>query len=281
MLALVVGAVSGVATVLALAWKWQLGVRRAGTVAVALAGLAGGVVSAAAAWVDPWPEAATAPAVWLLTLGLAGALVGYRFYRDPERVAPNRDDVILSPADGEVVYVRAARGGVLPVSTKLGRDYALEELTKTSLVSTDNVVIGIALNFLDVHVNRAPIEGRAAMLRHVPGAFRSLRRPEAVFENERATLVIENDDLQVAVVMIASRLVRRIVTYVTEGAQVAAGDRIGVIRFGSQVDLVLPLREDLSVAVSVGDRVVAGETIISEWARRRVAAADLESASTR
>jgi phosphatidylserine decarboxylase len=84
-----------------------------------------------------------------------------------------------------------------------------------------------------------------------------------VFENERATLVIERDGFEVAVVMIASRLVRRIVTYLSEGDRVAAGQRIGMIRFGSQVDLVLPVREDLRVDVRSGDRVVAGESIVA------------------
>ena len=147
--------------------------------------------------------------VWLLTLALAVALLAFRFYRDPERRVPDGDDTILSPADGEVVYVREARGGMLPVSSKLGRDYPLQELTKTPLATDDNIVVGIALSFLDVHVNRAPIGGRAVVKRHFPGRFGSLRRPEMVFENERATLVLERGELQIAVVMIASRLVRR------------------------------------------------------------------------
>jgi phosphatidylserine decarboxylase len=124
-------------------------------------------------------------------------------------------------------------------------------------------VIGIAMSFLDVHVNRAPISGRVAVLRRFPGLFGSLRRPEMLFENERATVVIERGDIQVAVVQIASRLVRRIVAYVEEGDDVAAGQRIGMIRFGSQVDLVLPLRDGLRVFAEPGDRVVAGETILA------------------
>ena len=119
------------------------------------------------------------------------------------------------------------------------------------------------MSFLDVHVNRAPIAGRAVVARHFPGPFGSLRRPEMVFENERATTVLERGGLQVAVVQIASRLVRRIVTFVQEGTSWRAGQRIGVIRFGSQVDVVLPLRHGLVVVVKPGDRVVAGETTIA------------------
>jgi len=260
---LLIGAVLAVLAALPLAWKWQLGVARPAIVVGALAAVAVLLVAGTDAAFAVSPVVAAA-LVWVVTVALATALLAYRFYRDPERTVPERDDAILSPADGEVVYVRDAPGGMLPVSSKLGRDYALQELTKTPLASEDNVVVGIALNFLDVHVNRAPIRGRAVVQRHFPGRFGSLRRPEMVFENERATLVLARDDLQVAVVMIASRLVRRIVTFVREGDDVAAGQRIGVIRFGSQVDVVLPLRDELAVLVEAGDRVIAGQTAIAE-----------------
>ena len=263
LLSVLIGAVLAVLIALPLAWKWQLGVVRAAIVVGGLAAVAVVLVALLGAAVTVGSVVA-AGLVWLLTVLLALALLAYRFYRDPERRVPERSDVVLSPADGEVVYVREARAGMLPVSSKLGRDYPLEELTKTPLASEDNVVVGIALSFLDVHVNRAPVGGRAVVLRHFAGRFGSLRRPEMVFENERATLVLERDDLQVAVVMIASRLVRRIVTFVREGDELAPGQRIGIIRFGSQVDVVLPLRDDLAVLVETGDRVVAGETVIAE-----------------
>jgi phosphatidylserine decarboxylase len=161
------------------------------------------------------------------------------------------------------LYVRESQGGLLPVASKNGRRYALQELTKTPLLSGDAVVVGIGLSLLDVHVNRAPVAGRVALVSRFPGRFGSLRRPEMVFENERATMVIEHGRWQVAVVLIASRLVRRIVTFVSEGDQVAAGQRLGMIRFGSQVDLVLPAPNDLDVSVRPGDRVRAGESIIA------------------
>lgn len=275
--AILIGAALAVLTALPLAWKWQLGMARAAIVVCAFAAVALLVIAGIDAALSI-NRVLAAAAVWLLTVSLAAALVAYRFYRDPERTAPGGDDAILSPADGEVVYVRQVRGGMLPVSSKLGRDYSLEELTKTPLAGEDNVVVGISLSFLDVHVNRAPIRGRVVIQRHFPGRFGSLRRPETVFENERATLVVDRGDLEVAVVMIASRLVRRIVTFVREGDEVAAGQRIGVIRFGSQVDVVLPLRDDLSLLVAPGDRVVAGETPISRLRVHADAAAELERA---
>ncbi len=170
---------------------------------------------------------------------------------------------MLSPADGEVVYVRRADAGELPVATKHGRSYSLRELTRTTLDSEDAVVIGIGMSFLDVHVNRSPIAGVVTARQHFPGLFGSLRDPRMTFENERATTVIQSAHLQVAVVQIASRLVRQIVGRVSCGDTVRAGDRIGVIRLGSQVDVVLPRRPDVEVCVRAGQRVRAGESVLA------------------
>ena len=200
---------------------------------------------------------------WLLTMGAAAVVLAYRFYRDPERDVPVTPRVVVSPADGEVLYVRESREGTLPVSTKNGHTYRLRELTKTPLQMMDATVIGIGMSFLDVHVNRAPIAGRVAKRQHFPGAFGSLRRPEMVFQNERLTTVIQSDEWQVAVVQIASRLVRQIVSFVQETQEVERGQRIGVIRLGSQVDLVLPRRADLRVTVRPGERLTAGQSIVA------------------
>ena len=200
---------------------------------------------------------------WLVTIGTAFGVLAYRFYRDPDRHAPLTPGLVISPADGQVLYVRRSRGGTLPVSTKGGHQYLLQELTKTALEADQATVIGIGMSFLDVHVNRAPITGRIAKQQHFPGLFGSLRRPEMVFRNERLTTIIESDDWQVAVVQIASRLVRQIVSFVQEGQAVTRGERIGVIRFGSQVDLVLPSRADLRVTVRAGDRLTAGKSVVA------------------
>ena len=246
-----------------LAWKWELGVRRVAVAVTGLALLSALIVAVIAAAVD-LPELVRALLVGGMALALAIAILAYRFYRDPNRTPPQvDDDVVLSPADGEVVYVRHSEGGMLPSSTKKGRDYELVELTKTPLRHEDAIVIGIAMSFLDVHVNRAPIAGRVRLRQHFPGRFGSLGRPEMVYENERATTVIERGDLEIAMVQIASRLVRQIASYVKVGEEVALGQRVGVIRLGSQVDVVLPARPDLTVNVRAGQRVRAGESVLA------------------
>jgi phosphatidylserine decarboxylase len=254
---------------LPLAWKWGLGVARVGAAVIVLVVASGLVVALPASFVDIGTISG-ALLVAFLALSLALGALLFRFYRDPERRPPEGDGLVLSPADGEIVYVRESRGGYLPVSTKLGRDYSLKELTRTPLASDDAVVIGIGLSFLDVHVNRAPIDGRVTLMRRFAGRFGSLRRPEMVFENERVTLLIEGGGLELGVVLIASRLVRRIVSFVSEGQELRRGDRIGMIRIGSQVDVVLPLREELKITIEPGQRVKGAESVIAMLERTEV-----------
>lgn len=245
-----------------LAWKWQLGVRRVSLFAATVSMLCGVLVSALDISTNPWLQAIL---VAVVTVAVAFAVLAYRFYRDPEREIPDGDGIVVSPADGEVLYIREAVGGVLPVSSKRGRHYTLEELTKTPLEAQQAVVVGIAMSFLDVHVNRAPVTGRVALIKHVPGLFGSLRDPKMVFENERTTTIVRRNGIDVAVVQIASRLVRQIATFVREGDDVDLGQRIGVIRLGSQVDLVLPAGNGLVVLVKAGERVTAGTSILARW----------------
>jgi phosphatidylserine decarboxylase len=256
------GVLLALGTTLLLAWKWQLGVRRMAILVVLLAILPSllmiyltSVISIVAVL--------QSGLVWFLTEVAVFVFLAYRFYRDPQRRPPQRDDVIVSPADGKIIYIRESREGMLPISTKYGHQYPLQELTKTSFFSQDAVVIGISMSFLDVHINRSPMAGRVTLRRHFPGRFGSLRRPEMVFENERATTIIKRGEIQVAVVQIASRLVRQIAAFVEENQDVTLGQRIGIIRFGSQVDLVLPKRRDLKLKVHIGERVKAGQSIIA------------------
>jgi phosphatidylserine decarboxylase len=250
---------------LPLAWKWQLGVFRIGALVVLMGLVAGLLVTLLGRWVSIALVLQIA-LTWLIAVAGVFAFLAYRFYRDPNRTVPDLSGVIVSPADGKVVYIREARDGMLPVSTKHGQDYPLRELTKMPFYTEQALVIGISMNFMDVHVNRSPIAGRVSFQCHFPGSFGSLRLPEMVFENERATTVFEREELQVAVVQIASRLVRQIVSFVEEGRSMALGERFGVIRFGSQVDMVVPSLDSLDVLVKPGDTVKAGLSIIARYA---------------
>jgi phosphatidylserine decarboxylase len=262
LLSVLLGIVLALVTTLPAGWKWQLGLARTATAVTVLGLLSGSLVVVLDGVVELSRVVAIA-LVWALTMTLALGLLLYRFFRDPERLPPDGAGLIVSPAEGEVIYVQEAPGGMLPVSSKHGRAYALEELTRTSLRRRDAIVVGIAMNFLDVHVNRAPIAGRIVLHRHFKGGFGSLKKPGMVFENERATTLIEQGELQVAVVQIASRLVRQISSFVAEGDRVSLGQRTGVIRFGSQVDLVLPMQPGLHVSVRPGEHVRAGQSVIA------------------
>ena len=263
-----------------LAWKWQLGLARA-TAVVSIIAAVVGVVVAAIGNATNLSLPLSAVIVWTVTLAVAAGITAFRFYRDPERIPPSRDDVVLSPADGTILYVHEVMGAELPVVAKNGRPYRLEELTKTTLHDSDATVIGIGLNFLDVHVNRAPIAGRITLQERFPGRFGSLRKPAMIFENERATIVIERGELQVALVLIASRLVRRIVLFLKSGEEVALGQRIGAIRFGSQADIVIPARDGLRVVVQPGDSAIAGDTVLAHFVPQSHALAGASGASRR
>jgi phosphatidylserine decarboxylase len=259
---LLIGALLALATALALGWKWQLGMLRSGLFALAAALLAAAALSPAGPWLG-LTELTGSLVMWGLTIAVAAAGLLLIFFRDPERQPPGRSDVIVSPADGRVAYVRPVQPGQVPAAHKHGHVHTLAELAGTPFSTQGAVAVGISMNLSDVHVNRAPIAGRVGLLEHVHGSFGSLRDPEMLLRNERVTTVFQDGSLQVATVQIASRLVRRIVSFVAGGDVLTQGQRIGAIRFGSQVDLLLPLGAGLRLAVRPGDHVVAGQTIVA------------------
>lgn len=247
---------------LLLAWKWQLGLLRVGVHVLAISMLVAVALTVVGRWLAFGAIAGTL-VMWGGTMLAAATGMLIVFFRDPERPASSREDVIVSPADGHVIYVRPVQPGQLPQADKKGRTGALRELAGTMLGDGSATAIGISMNLLDVHVNRAPVAGRVSLLEHVAGTFGSLRKPESGMTNERVTTVIEDGDLQIAIVQIASRLVRRIVTFVSKGDALDLGQRIGAIRFGSQVDLLVPAHPRVRLIVRAGDRVVAGQTIMA------------------
>lgn len=196
-------------------------------------------------------------------LGITMSVVAWRFFRDPERSSPDDPTAVVSPADGQVIYINRFEAGQVPISKKGKGCFSLRDFTTTDLFSDGGYVIGIAMNYLDVHVNRAPVSGEIEMLKHIHGLFLSLKRAEALVQNERVLTVIRNGDYRVGVVQIASRLVRKIVSYRKQGSHVDKGERIGVIKLGSQVDLILPASPGMEIICGLGDCVHAGETILA------------------
>jgi phosphatidylserine decarboxylase len=251
----------------ALSLKWCLPVGRTSGV-ILLSIIAGLLVGL---------KLSTGGAPLVLVVGAVGAtqllvyvgVIAWMFYRDPERRIPSEPSVILSPADGTVIYIRKLEAGEPLRSEKNGAVMVLDEFSGTELATQPLWQIGISMVFTDVHVNRSPIAGRVLLLKHRPGQFLSLRRQDALNLNERQSIVIAGDGMQVGLVQIASRLVRQIVAYVKTGEDLPLGHRVGMIRFGSQVDLFLPLARVPHLDLAIGDRLTAGETILC----RTVAAA--------
>jgi len=168
------------------------------------------------------------------------------FFRDPERVTPVRDGLVISPADGRISAIEA----VLPPPEL---DLPRETVTR----------ISVFMNVFDVHVNRAPLEGSIRRIAYVPGAFINAELDKASEDNERQALTLElNDGRRVGVVQIAGLIARRIVKFVNEGDRLLAGQRFGLIRFGSRVDVYLP--KGAVALVCEGQRAVAGETVLAD-----------------
>lgn len=160
------------------------------------------------------------------------------FFRDPERVVPDVPGGVLAPADGRVVEIgRVADDFVGPA-----------------------IRVAIFLSPLDVHVNRAPVAGRVVAVARTAGRFVAAFRPDAAEVNERCVIHLEGDRTRVAVVQVAGVLARRISCRVDPGDRLAAGERFGMIRFGSRTDCVMP--ESTEVLVRVGDRARGGVTVL-------------------
>jgi phosphatidylserine decarboxylase len=213
------------------------------------------------------------PVVVLTGLALFAAAWGaFRFtLRDPERTPPVEDHIIVAPADGRIKYIKRIERGIIPYSEKNGRHIPILESTKIMPVE-EGYLIGVWMSFLVVHVQRVPVSGVVEkQYYHASGKFLDPHLQEgADYQNERNIIAIKSSDLPapVIVIQIASIMVRRIISYVKEQMPVRIGDRLGLIRMGSQVDIVIPTVETLRLCVSVGDRVTAGETVIARYSPR-------------
>jgi phosphatidylserine decarboxylase len=183
------------------------------------------------------------PAGWLVAVVTLWIIY---FFRDPWRVTPVRDGVLVSPADGIVMSVEAARA---PPELEMG--------------DAEVARIGIFLSLFDVHVTRAPIGGRVAALRYTKGRFLDASRDEASRHNERMAIRVSPPaGPEIAFVEVAGLVARRIVCDLREGQRIAIGQRIGIIRFGSRVDVYCP--PPYVAMVVAGQRMVGGETVIAD-----------------
>lgn len=203
-----------------------------------------GLMAAALAWaaVPAWDARMALPASALTVLA---GFVCY-FFRDPERDAPAEKGIVLAPADGKVIDVR--------------------EVEEPSLFGGPCRRITIFLNVFNVHVQRAPVSGRVVHREYRAGEYAVAWHPKASEVNERASLGLGAPAGKVLVRQIAGLIARRIVTYPEIGDDVRRGDRIGLIRFGSRVDLFIP--DDWPVCCEVNDKVRGGSTVCARFPRR-------------
>jgi phosphatidylserine decarboxylase len=186
---------------------------------------------------------------WLWTpLGWIGCLLTVwcaLFFRDPVRVTPVREGVVVSPADGRVSLISMV---LPPAELGLGDKPLLR--------------ISVFMSVFNCHVNRSPVTGRIDRIAYRPGAFINAELDKASEDNERNSLVISTPDGRIGVVQIAGLVARRIVSFVREGQSLGVGERFGLIRFGSRLDVFLP--EGSKALVSVGQTAVAGETVLAD-----------------
>ena len=175
--------------------------------------------------------------IWLILIPLLLALFFLWFFRDPERAIPQGPGLVISPADGIVTEAEW-------VETNIG----------------NRLRVSIFLNVFDVHVNRCPISGTVKLVDYREGGFMNAANPESVISNEQTMIVIEGERYEIAFKQIAGLLARRIVCNLKAGDTVVRGARMGMIKFGSRCDVLMPAEANLKV--SVGTRVSAGSSII-------------------
>ena len=166
------------------------------------------------------------------------------FFRDPERQGPKGSDLVVAPADGKVIDIAVA--------------------DEPSYLSGEALRVSIFLSLFDVHVNRYPVSGDVRHRSYDPGRFEPAWRRSASHSNERASTGIDAEGRHVLVNQIAGLAAKRIVTYAQVGDRVEQGDRMGLIRFGSRVDVYLP--KDATPSVEIGDRAVGGVTVLAQLA---------------
>src|SRR4051812_25462900 len=213
---------------------------REGLIFIAIAALIAAGTFALALNRRSWP-------LWLLAfiLTVLALWVAY-FFRDPERSGPRGERVVIAPADGKVVLI--------------------QEVDEPTFMSGRTKRISIFMNVFNVHVNRYPVSGTVRYVKYNPGKFLNAAVEKSSSENEQMSVGIETGGSRILVRQIAGLIARRIVTYSKEGEQVEQAQRMGLIRFGSRVDVFLPM--DAEIKAKIGDMTIAGSTVIAELRQR-------------
>ena len=189
------------------------------------------------------------PFFWSVVVLLGAAyLIVINFFRCPIRIFDgDTEGLVLAPADGKIVVV--------------------EEVDENEYFHDRRLMISIFMSLFNVHANWIPVDGTIKMVRHHNGRFSAAWLPKASLDNERSTIVIEAEDgTEILVRQVAGAMARRIVTYVEQGEEVDINDFIGFIKFGSRVDIFLPL--DTEIKVKLGDRTWGGETLVARLKKR-------------
>ncbi len=182
--------------------------------------------------------------IWAIPFWLIVFFV-LQFFRDPPRVVPQKTNAVLSPADGRIVAVESVQDPYL---------------------KRDAIKVSVFMNVFNVHSNRSPVDGEVRNEWYFPGKFINANLPKASLENERNALWIKTDNgLDITCVQVAGLIAKRILCYVKTGDYLARGQRFGFIRFGSRVDVYLPLNTEIKV--TIGDKVYATLTILAEFAQ--------------
>ncbi|WP_133364927.1 phosphatidylserine decarboxylase [Qipengyuania sediminis] len=185
----------------------------------------------------------------------------FAFFRDPERVVPQVEGAIVSPADGLVSLIRQVEP---PAELRLDDGSGIAGLGDGPVTR-----VSIFMSVFDVHINRAPIAGTVRRVVYIPGKFVNADLDKASEDNERQHLLIERaDGMKIGFTQIAGLVARRIVPFVKPGDTLGVGQRVGLIRFGSRVDVYLPQGTDARVLL--GQKVIAGETILAEKGEQRL-----------
>ena len=183
--------------------------------------------------------------LWLVAFGLTivALWVAY-FFRDPQRIGERGERLVISPADGKVVMIT--------------------EVDEPTFIHARAIRVSIFMNVFNVHVNRYPVSGFVRFIERKPGRFLNASGEDASLENEQTSIGLETGSNHILVRQIAGLIARRIVTDAKEGDRVQQGERMGLIRFGSRVDVFLP--RTANVKVKVGETTYAGVTVIGELA---------------